>query len=160
MENIIQKWASWGCTQRQISQALGVSIRTVQDWAQGRRRVPEWVEGQLPPDLQVLFSEWQDLYDEPGLGGACVSYPAALSWRHAACHYGKPVVIIDGNVRGPGEMPPGELQVPRDLLEIVRGAGYQAVALEKEDRKFFWKTAKRPKVLKNHWHPEARAVFY
>lgn len=33
-----------GCSQSQLAEELGVSVRTVQDWEQGRNKIPKWVD--------------------------------------------------------------------------------------------------------------------
>jgi hypothetical protein len=77
----------------------------------------------------------------------------------AGRHYGHPVVVILGEARETGDLPPGELQVPFDILEEVRQAGYGAQPLSVEEIKGYWRGAGRLSV-KNHWHPEARLVQY
>jgi len=33
-----------GYSQSQLAEQLGVSVRTVQDWEQGRNKIPKWVD--------------------------------------------------------------------------------------------------------------------
>jgi hypothetical protein len=56
-------------------------------------------------------------------------------------------------------MPPGELQVPMEILHEVRLAGYGAEPLSIEDIKHYWREAGHL-TIKNHWHPQARLVQY
>ena len=69
------------------------------------------------------------------------------------------MVVISGELRAAGDLPPGELQVPLEILDEVRQAGYGAEALSVEEIKDYWREARRLSV-KNHWHPEARLVQY
>jgi hypothetical protein len=72
---------------------------------------------------------------------------------------GQPLVVILGEAREPNAMPPGELQVPSEILHEVRQAGYGAQQLSVQDIKDYWREAGRLAV-KNHWHPQARLVQY
>jgi len=69
------------------------------------------------------------------------------------------VVVILGEPRTAGDLPPGELQVPFEILDEVRQAGYGAQPLSAKEIKDYWREAGRLSV-KNHWHPEARLVRY
>lgn len=155
---IIQNWRIWGATQRAIAKALGVSVRTVQDWCQGRRAVPAWVNHQLPPDIPIIHSEWMDWDDRYPNG--CISYPATISWRRAECHYGQPVIVILDKAYGPAEMPAGEIQVPPDLVDELRRIGYLCQPMPPAERRAYWRKASKPKSLQSHWHPAARVIYY
>ena len=109
-------------------------------------------------DVKVIFSEF-DGYCETLDRNGCISYPVTITWTRAGQHDGKPVVVIRGNFRAAGDLPPGELQVPFEILDEVRQAGYSAQALSVGEIKDYWREARRLSV-KNHWHPEARLVQY
>jgi hypothetical protein len=109
-------------------------------------------------NVKVIFSEF-DGYCETLDRNGCISYPATITWTREGQHYGKPVVVISGEFRTAGDLPPGELQVPFEILDEVRQAGYGAQALSVEEIKDYWREARRLGV-KNHWHPEARLVQY
>jgi hypothetical protein len=72
---------------------------------------------------------------------------------------GRPLVVILGEGREPENMPPGELQVPWEILQDLRLAGYGAQPLSLKEIKDYWREAGRMAV-KNHWHPQARLVQY
>ena len=109
-------------------------------------------------DVKVIFSEF-DGYCETLDRNGCISYPVTITWTRAGQHDGKPVVLIRGELHAAGDLPPGELQVPFEILEEVRQAGYRAQALSVGEIKDYWREARRLSV-KNHWHPEARLVQY
>jgi hypothetical protein len=109
-------------------------------------------------DIKVIFSEF-DSYCEILDRNGCVSYPVTITWTREGCHYGKPVVIIFGKSRTADDLPFGELQVPFEILDEVRQAGYNATPLSAAEIKDYWHRARRLSV-RNHWHPEARLVQY
>ena len=109
-------------------------------------------------DFKVIFSEF-DGYCENVNRNGCISYPVTITWGREGDHYGKPVVIIFGESRAADDLPPGELQVPFEILDEVRQAGYGAEPLSASEIKGYWQKARRLSV-KNHWHPEARLVQY
>ncbi|MEJ2093469.1 MAG: hypothetical protein P8X65_14910 [Syntrophobacterales bacterium] len=109
-------------------------------------------------NVKVLFSEF-DGYCETLDRNGCISYPVTITWTWDGQHYGKPVVVILGEFRTAGDLPPGELQVPFEILDEVRQAGYGAQALSVEEIKAYWRGARRL-CVKNHWHPEARLLQY
>ncbi len=109
-------------------------------------------------DVKVIFSEF-DGYCEALDRNGCISYPVTITWTREGQHYGKPVVVIRGECRAVGDLPPGELQVPFEILDEVRQAGYGAQGLSVEEIKDYWREARRLSV-RNHWHPEARLVRY
>jgi len=109
-------------------------------------------------DVRVIFSEF-DGYSETLDRNGCISYPVTITWNEVGQHYGKPVVVILGESRPAGDLPPGELQVPFEILDEVRQAGYDAQPLSAGEIKDYWREARRLSV-KNHWHPEARLVQY
>jgi hypothetical protein len=109
-------------------------------------------------DFKVIFSEF-DGYCENLDRNGCISYPVTITWTRAGSHFGKPVVIIFGESRTADDLPPGELQVPFEILDEVRQAGYGAQPLSAMEIKEYWQRARRLSV-KNHWHPEARLVQY
>ncbi|MFZ2088226.1 MAG: hypothetical protein WAU47_06595 [Desulfobaccales bacterium] len=109
-------------------------------------------------DCKVIFSEF-DGYCKTLDRNGCISYPVTITWAGEGGYIGKPVVIIFGESRTSDNLPPGELQVPFDILEEVRQAGYKATPLSTTEIKDYWQGARRLKV-KNHWHPEARLVQY
>ena len=109
-------------------------------------------------DFKVIFSEF-DGYCETLDRNGSISYPVTITWTMAGRHYGKPVVIIFGESRVAEDLPPGELQVPFEILEEVRQAGYGAQPLSAAEIKNYWQGARRL-IVKNHWHPEARLVQY
>ena len=109
-------------------------------------------------DVKVIFSEF-DGYCETLDRNGCISYPVTITWIRAGQHDGKPVVLIRGELHAAGDLPPGELQVPFEILDEVRQAGYDAQPLSAGEIKDYWREARRLSV-KNHWHPEARLVQY
>ncbi len=109
-------------------------------------------------DVKVMFSEC-DAYCETLDRNGCISYPVTITWSRTGRHYGQPVVVILGEAREVGDMPPGELQVPSEILHEVRHVGYGAQPLSVGEIKDYWREAGRLSV-KNHWHPEARLVQY
>ena len=111
-----------------------------------------------PKDFKVIFSEF-DGYCETLDRNGCISYPVTITWTMTGRHYGKPVVMILGEPREAGDLPPGELQVPAEILHEVRQAGYNAQPLSAGEIKAYWGEAGRLSV-KNHWHPGARLVQY
>ena len=109
-------------------------------------------------DVKVLFSEF-DGYCQTLDRNGCISYPVTITWAREEGYGGKPVVMIFGESRAAGDLPPGELQVPFEILDEVRQAGYGAQPLSSGEIKDYWRGARRLSV-KNHWHPEARLVQY
>lgn len=109
---------------------------------------------------KCLFSEYEDEYDLDGdCETGCISYPVILTNEHSACSYGQFIVIVDGEPRGTGDMPPGDLQVPYQLLTQIRNQGYSAQPLTPKQSQDFWRDALDISLL-GHWHPEARLVQY
>jgi hypothetical protein len=111
-----------------------------------------------PKDVKAIFSEF-DAYCETLDRNGCISYPVTITWSMTGQHYGQPVVVILGEARDTGDLPPGELQVPAEILEEVRQVGYGAQPLSMMEIKEYWREARRLSV-RNHWHPEARLVQY
>lgn len=109
-------------------------------------------------DVRVIFSEF-DGYCQPLDRNGCISYPVTITWSSPGLQPEKPVVVILGQSRAAADLPPGELQVPFEILDEVRQAGYGAQALSAKEIKDYWRGARRLSV-KNHWHPEARLVQY
>jgi hypothetical protein len=109
-------------------------------------------------DIKAIFSEF-DAYCEALDRNGCISYPVTITWSLTGQHFGQPVVVIFGEPRETGDLPPGELQVPAEILEEVRQVGYSAGPLSLAEIKEYWREARRLSV-KNHWHPEARLVQY
>jgi hypothetical protein len=109
-------------------------------------------------NVKAIFSEF-DAYCEALDRNGCISYPVTITWTREESNYGKPVVIILGESRTPGDLPPGELQVPFEILNEVRQAGYGAQPLSAAEIKNHWQGARRL-IVKSHWHPEARLVQY
>jgi len=109
-------------------------------------------------DVKVIFSEF-DGYCETLDRNGCISYPVTITWAGAGQHSGNPLVMVLGKSRAAADLPPGELQVPFEILDEVRQAGYCAQALSVDETKDYWREARRLKVT-NHWHPEARLVRY
>jgi hypothetical protein len=109
-------------------------------------------------DVKVIFSEF-DGYCETLDRNGCISYPVTITWSSVGPCYGKPVVVILREPWAVGDLPPGELQVPFEILDEVRQAGYDAQPLSVGEIKDYWREARRLSV-KNHWHPEARLVQY
>ena len=109
-------------------------------------------------DFKVIFSEFDGYCPNLDRNGF-ISYPVTITWTREGLHYGKPVVIIFGEFRAADDLPPGELQVPFEILDEVRQAGYGAQPLSATEIKDYWQRARRLSV-KNHWHPEARLVQY
>ena len=109
-------------------------------------------------NVQVIFSEF-DSYCQPLDRNGCISYPVTITWAGAGPDNGKPVVVILGESRAAGDLPPGELQVPFEIVDEIRQAGYGAEAVSEREIKDYWREARRLSV-KNHWHPEARLVRY
>jgi hypothetical protein len=109
-------------------------------------------------DFRVIFSEC-DGYCEILDRNGCISYPVTITRTLLGHANGQPLVVILGEARAPEEMPPGELQVPVEILHEVRQAGYGAQPLSLEEIKDYWREAGRL-IIKNHWHPQARLVQY
>jgi hypothetical protein len=109
-------------------------------------------------DIKVIFSEF-DGYCETLDRNGCITYPVTITWTGAEHHYGEPVVMILGESRLAGDLPPGELQVPFEILDEVRQAGYGAQPLSLDEIKDYWREARRLSV-NDHWHPGARLVQY
>jgi hypothetical protein len=108
-----------------------------------------------PKKVKAIFSEF-DAYCEALDRNGCISYPVTITWTR---EYSKPVVIILGESRAASDLPPGELQVPFEILNEVRQAGYGAQPLSAAEIKNHWQGARRL-IVKSHWHPEARLVQY
>jgi hypothetical protein len=108
----------------------------------------------IPKDVKALFSEF-DAYCETLNRNGCISYPVTITWTET----GGPVVVILGETREAGNLPPGELQVPAEILHEVRQVGYEAQPLSAGEIKGYWREA-RLLGVKDHWHPEARLVQY
>jgi hypothetical protein len=96
-----------------------------------------------PKDVKAIFSEF-DAYCEGLDRNGCISYPVTITWTEA---------------RDSGDLAPGELQVPAEILDEVREVGYKAQPLSVREIKEYWREARRLSVT-NHWHPEARLVQY
>ena len=111
-----------------------------------------------PKDVKAIFSEF-DAYCQGLDRNGCISYPVTITWTATGHHFGQPVVVILGETREANDMPPGELQVPWEILHEVRQVGYDAQPLSMGEIKDYWREARRLNV-KNHWHPEARLVQY
>jgi hypothetical protein len=109
-------------------------------------------------DFRVIFSEC-DGYCQSLDRNGCVTYPVTITWSLLGHANGRPLVVILGEARDPDDMPPGELQVPFEILQEVRQAGYRAQPLRVEEIKDYWREAGRM-TIKNHWHPQARLVQY
>jgi len=109
-------------------------------------------------NVQVIFSEF-DGYCQSLDRNGCISYPVTITWNGAGQTEGRPMVVILGKSYAAVDLPPGELQVPFEILDEVRQAGYGAQALSEREIKDYWREARRLSV-KNHWHPEARLVQY
>ena len=109
-------------------------------------------------DVKAIFSEF-DAYCEALDRNGCITYPVTITWNMTGQHHGRPVVVILGEARETGDLPPGELQVPSEILSEVRQVGYGAQPLSLEEIKEYWREARLMSV-KNHWHPEARLVQY
>lgn len=80
--------------------------------------------------MRVLFSEFDN--------GGCPSWWVDLTTEHSASSYGLPVVVLNGEPYGPGDLPPGELQVPTALIEAGRRAGYRCQPLEPDEAEAYW----------------------
>jgi hypothetical protein len=112
----------------------------------------------IPKDIKAMFSEF-DAYCKALDRNGCISYPVIITWTMIGPHYGQPVVVILGETREAGDLPPGELQVPSEILHDLRQVGYGAQPLSVQETKEYWREA-RLLMVKNHWHPEARLVQY
>jgi hypothetical protein len=112
----------------------------------------------IPKDVKAMFSEF-DAYCEALDRNGCISYPATITWIETGLHSGQPVAVILGKTCEAGDLPPGELQVPAEILHEVRQIGYGAQPLSVKEIKDYWREARLLSV-KNHWHPEARLVQY
>jgi hypothetical protein len=112
-----------------------------------------------PKDIKVIFSEFDGYCESLGRNG-CISYPANISWSLVGGKsYGRPVVVILREPRAAGDLPPGELLVPAEILDEVRQAGYSAQPLSLREIREYWREARRLSAG-YHWHPEARLVRY
>jgi hypothetical protein len=109
-------------------------------------------------NVKAIFSEF-DAYCGALDRNGCISYPVTVTWTMEGSHYGKPVVVILGESREANNLPPGELQVPFEILDELRQAGYCAQPLSATEIKSHWQGARRL-IVKTHWHPEARLVQY
>ena len=111
-------------------------------------------------NVDVLFCEYEDFCEESGSTG-CITYPATITTERAESSYGCPVVVIDGEARGPGEMPPGALQVPADMAEMLSESGYTVTACAPD---IYAETVRMYEEegheLETHWHPQARLVQF
>jgi hypothetical protein len=112
----------------------------------------------MPKDVKAIFSEF-DAYCEALDRNGCISYPVTITWSMVGPRYSRPMVVILGEPREAGNLPPGELQVPAEILQEVRQVGYGAQPLSVGEIKDYWREA-RLLIVKNHWHPEARLVQY
>ncbi len=92
----------------------------------------------IPKDLKAIFSE-VDAYCGALDRNGCISYLVTISWTVAGPCYGRPVVVILGQTREAGDLPPGELQVPAEILLEVREQGYRAQSLSVKDLKGCWR---------------------
>ncbi len=108
-------------------------------------------------NVKSIFSEF-DAYCKALNRNGCISYPVTITWTERN-NNGKLIVIILGQHREADDLPPGELQVPFEILDEVRQAGYGAQPLSAAEIKSYWQGARRL-IVKNHWHPEARLVQY
>jgi hypothetical protein len=111
-----------------------------------------------PKDVKAIFSEF-DAYCKALDRNGCISYPVTITWTETGRHYGQPVVVILGETREAGDLAPGELQVPAEILHEVREVGYKAQLFSIREIKEYWREA-RLLGVKDHWHPEARLVQY
>jgi hypothetical protein len=112
----------------------------------------------ITKDVKAIFSE-VDAYCKALDRNGCISYPVTISWTMVGPYYGRPVVLILGETREAADLPPGELQVPVEILPEVKQVGYGAQPLSAGEIKDYWREA-RLLAVKNHWHPEARLVQY
>ena len=117
---------------------------------------------------KAYFSEWeaQPAVDGPeelateldrrgmGLASGCIIYPITITTDHAASSYGIPVVVIGGEARGPGDMPPGEIQVTGEIAMTLRRSGYTVVPSDPWTDEDY----RRGIPAHGHWHPDARFV--
>ena len=88
-------------------------------------------------DVRVIFSEF-DAYCQALDRNGCISYPATIIWNGAGQDYGHPVVVILQEPRQGDDLPPGELQVPWEILQEVRGQSAKEVrgqSAKKDKRK-------------------------
>lgn len=68
--------------------------------------------------VHAYFCEYEDQHEYNGdLINGCITYPVEITNEHAASSYGQYLVMICGEPRGPGDMPPGELQIPEAFYE-------------------------------------------
>lgn len=106
--------------------------------------------------VEAYFCEWYDC----DLGG-CITYPVEITTERPECSYGAPVVVIDGEARGAGEMPPGELQIPEalydELAPRLRDLGYLVCTSPVDN---WWLECWENGEPVEHWHPEARLVSF
>ncbi len=109
-------------------------------------------------NVKAIFSEF-DAYCRVLDRNGCISYPVTITWTREGSRYGEPVVVILGEARAAGDLPPGELRAPAEICPELRRHGYAAQPLSVEEIKDYWREARRLTV-KNHWHPEARLVQY
>ena len=89
-------------------------------------------------DVKAMFSEF-DGYCKPLDRNGCISYPVTITWTIIGPHFGRPVVVILGKTREAGDLPPGELQVPTEILHEVREVGYGAQPLSVSEIKDYWR---------------------
>ena len=94
-----------------------------------------------PKDVKAIFSEFDSYCDTLNRNG-CITYPVTISWTTIGPHYGQPVMVILGETREAGDLPPGELQVPSEILQEVRQIGYGAEPLSVEEIKDYWREAR------------------
>ena len=66
-------------------------------------------------DFKVIFSECDGYCEDLDRNG-CISYPVTITWSLLGNVNGRPLVVILGEAREPNDMPPGELQVPSEIL--------------------------------------------
>lgn len=114
-------------------------------------------------NLEAYFCEYETTHEVNGetITG-CITYPVTITNQHAMSSRGQPVVIIDGEAYGPGDLPPGELQIPAGVYNKVaprlRQLGYQVCGAPVDED--WLKDWEKGIELDDHWHPEARLVQF
>lgn len=105
--------------------------------------------------VNAFFCEWEE-------NQYCVTYPVEITNEHPVCSYGQYVVIIDGEPLGPGEMPPGELQISKEvydqLADKLKEQGYLVCGSPVDED--WLKCWDKGMPIKDHWHSEARLVSF
>ena len=113
--------------------------------------------------INAYHCEWEaEPPEDTDWHNGCATYPIVVTNEHPASSFRQFVILIDGEPRGPGDMPPGELQLPaaaEGLAGRLAQLGYTVCSAPVDDG---WLEAwhRAPTMQEHHWHPEARWVSF